>query len=1455
MPIKSLSILAGQVHFDEVSFNIEKMELTDGNFSGRGNVIVLLWKGGVISSSDMTVNQVVFQSDNSKTQSNANITIIENCKVIANTTLNVLNGSYLMNQESSAIEINYPLKIYTGENGDGKFHSAGEIVVSTRREYETLFDLQFSSTGHLQMKRGQLLLKGSTSFTGSIEVEAKATLHFGQGTHDLLDSCSARGRGSIVVDEGTSFDCLGNVTVNKLQISGNAYLKGAFCVGILRINGGTTELNGGNQANGGLSVGTLELHDGSLQCLGVAAINGPALLHGGQVSISGSFYANSYLHISNAVTIQGNIDQQSDSCKGNTDCNSCSSLNLCTWHPSSNLCISKTRSGPQMCFQSSCSSGVQCFAYNDTGSCSSSADCVWCDWSNRCVRQEECSQSGDGVFWSSDGGGSWDEALNWHNGILPSEGSNAHIGYHSTNIVVRVNSQVSVKSISLGTPCDDHALLSCDYTQELSIESTLTVSGNITVHKNGRLLLKGNVVINGMIVIHGQVVWTWGTISGEGSVYNDGQIDIFNNWSSYGNYHNTLAITLQNHGDVYYRSTRNQLKLGVSTITNHETGTFHLESTRPVQSGIFSNFGLLVVFVDTYLTFGPVMHNHGKLQIMKGKLRLTSDTSCTGTIDIDADNELDFVNGIHDITTECTVEAGSATLRLSGSKVTFGSILNSISLISVTGNSDLVVNQNLTVHKMYWEYAIIRGDGRIAIDELLQWKRATVECDVEIYGKSELLYVGSYYKQISDCNFRFYDDVFIADGPITLQLLGDSSLLIEAAAFIHIEHGHTVSVLSSGSQTSVYNYGKIVIDGTLQISSDFYSYGQISVELGALVLTKSSQITNGKVEMLTSGNIEFRGNNHEFLDDVHLNLQGTLTMEAQTLTITSPVCQTVGQFVATSGMTEIRNQTNLRSVGGIDLYRSTLSIETAFNRKLDVGSIELKYNGHLSLGTSCRAKNILFSGSGASVNAIKTAVIEVYDSYTAFHGYSTRTARSVSTEEELATWKIYGTMHPNGLNIGGNYEIHHSLIHTDGSFTLTNSVNLTIMAYAQVGLLGISWSKSGSGVPRVTNYGAVHVFKTSNLNIPFHNHGSVQIYGNSGLRLTQDSNFTSGIINVMLGGWISFSGGSNHCVMQSCEINFAGDEGIYVYDRYTKLNLTQREFSDLYIDLNGAEANLYSSEPSNELKFLKFLKLIRGAHLNLHIGHMKVDKLHLEQSTIDIEGSELEVNILVTITGSSRDQSYLNGGKINLTQTTELHYPGTPTYSSVYVNVNTDLSIGDSSETLNLYGNVFYLKGTGTISNHRNTFIPENEVLYIYPFYQHIANMSIAGSLKVLGGGEISQTTLHFIHDGSFEVDGHDFYLTDVTFAGTGKILVHDGTLQISGQTMQHGYDSEGNLITLIAAGGNCKVDYLSDTSFVDILKLTKSGTVEINGNGHDNVGSNHCFSLRGTTTMPRCMY
>ncbi|XP_070561910.1 uncharacterized protein [Ptychodera flava] len=1438
LKINSLVITSGEVVLDGNLADISSIDMNGGSLLGSGTVLKFVWKSGNFKDADIDIIDLELHSGSDKAIINSALNVRRHLTNSYTNTLTLSRDSSLTNGINSRFSIIAPLTINSGEDDGSILLNKGNISISTVLGQEVIFDVQFNSTGGIELSGGVLKLVKDSLMSASIDMKSGTRLQFDDGEHELSASSSVTGNGKIrVQDSALLTSSTNNVVIDKFESSGNAFLKGSSCIGILLVLDGSVELNGGLEANEGISIGFLQVYGGTLQCPGLAAINGPATLTSGQVFVTGTLYANGDLHIGDDVTTLGNIEQPPDaSCSSITDCSSC--IAPCQWNPITNLCIAQSRSGPQ-CHQADCSVPSLCYGYDSNARCVATSGCTWCQWAERCVPADLCVKSGDSVFWANTNGGDWSSAGSWFNSSTPSDDSDVFIGQHDADYTVQVTSDTNVKSITIGVPCEDRRIPMCDHIQELSVQSTLRVSDRILVHKTGHLTLKGTLSIDGTITIYGKMTWRWGTLTGDGNVTVFGTLDIFNDWYHYYRYtHNVLQTKIANRGVLHYRNTRNQLVFNEGgVITNEHTGLIYLSSTWTVDSGVLYNHGTIIASIGGELQFGPQIFNHGTFELKVGKVKFVSGMFCSGILNLADGTEFLLMNVVYDIASTCRIEAQGAKLATSGATVNFDPEFYAVESLSLTANSIFVANQTVHVSYMYWDRVTFSGSGDIIVDDLLEWKGATIEGkkDITVNGEMRLLYPERYSyrrtKVIKRGHLVLKGRNFITADDIVLQLSENATVDFDSMASVYVSQSKPFTIQSDSSMCRVTNYGSIIVDGTMSLSTDFQNHGNLSIERGRMIFYKNSYFGSGQVTSFATGTVEFHGSNHMFLVDSSLFLDGHVSMQAQSLVINSSICHHIGSISSSSGNIEISDQSDIRTIGSINLYRANVFLQSLHGGQVDIKYAELRRDGRLYLRTSAKLNTVTFSEYsytgylylGSSVNSY-----EIYNAVNWVHGYGQFVGETTSDKPTL---RITGSFQRHGRQStyirSVNLEIHGNLYHTDdGDLIFSDDTNVYMEEDSCASLRGSYWSVSGSGTKNITNYGSINVLQGSTLNVPFTNYGTVNVNARTSLYVWSSSLFATNKVTILPKGSINFAKGATHAVAADCVFEIHEEGLIRVHDRDTKFNITQANYIK-GLEILGTSAIVHANATTGKLS-IGYLRLDYTNSFNFYGRELYINRLHWEEGYLNLNGGTMDVGQLIVFWGTRSAKASLNNGVARLKSQHDLHeYIGRSGQSRQYVIVNGHLIL-ESGETTAFFAKPLYIEGTGKISSYRNIYVPSGNTIEVYPEFRCHANCTVGGILNLRSGGEIDNSVLHFIDDGHINILGSNFNLSDVTLLGKGTIYASSGKLTIRGQSSSKSGVSTD--IHVYVSQGECMVSYTDDPTFIDSVTMTDSGSMTLTG-------------------------
>lgn len=383
-------------------------------------------------------------------------------------------------------------------------------------------------------------------------------------------------------------------------------------------------------------------------------------------------------------------------------------------------------------------------------------------------------------------------------------------------------------------------------------KSQITLSGGgLTINAASTVTMDGSgaeIAGSGNLTIHGRLNWLRGTISGSGSVVNNGTVEIGSARSR------TLSERVfTNNNDIIWTGTGSlRFTEGVS-FQNAAAGTFDFQIDALLDSlapggGTFTNMGTIEKTAGAAIaTIDVPVNNNGTIDVSSGTLRLTrGGTGTGGSYTIGSGATVEFDGGTHQLTNIGINSSGTMllttnTLQVNGNDVT----INTPGILAIAGG-------------------FLTGNAKINVGGTLDWTGGTISLDdtlrltdsTSISSASTKNLVGGVVENSGVVLWSGSGDVDVSDQAV---IINNAAAVFKTDAAADLAYQAPMG-------------GRLINDGTFrkfdalidsEVSIDFINNGTLEIQEGQLDFSDTlSNTTTGLIQ----GNGTLRVSNADFIN-------------------------------------------------------------------------------------------------------------------------------------------------------------------------------------------------------------------------------------------------------------------------------------------------------------------------------------------------------------------------------------------------------------------------------------------------------------------------------------------------------------------------------------------------------------------------------------------------------------
>jgi len=462
------------------------------------------------------------------------------------------------------------------------------------------------------------------------------------------------------------------------------------------------------------------------------------------------------------------------------------------------------------------------------------------------------STSGADVFWISNQSGVWSDSINWSSRKVPGPFDRVFITL-AGNYTVTLDVNATITSLTLGDTSQAPT-----GTQTLLISNrTLTLNDASTIYRSGVFNLAGNLAfgLSGTLTNRGGISWTSGTITGPGTLTNNGNFSIAGVITKLFR----AGAAIINAGTINWTDV-GSIYSGEGTIFNNLAGAiFNIQGDvffdGNFYTGIpatFLNAGTIIKSIRTGTTTLEVaLNNNGTVEVRAGTVNLSLGGKSSG--------------GIFTV-------ANGANLNLSGGTHILSGLYSGLGagLVQLTGGTLQIDSTGVTFNFIgggfRWSGGTITGPGTL-----------TNKGDFSIAGViTKLFRAGATMINAGTINWTDAGSIYSGEGTIFNNLAGAIFNILGDAFFdgnfysgipaTFINAGTVIKSLSPGTTTfdAIFNNIGGIIDvqsGTINLSRGGNSTGGIfTVADGAtLSLRDGIHLFSGTYSGLGAGLVQLAG--------------------------------------------------------------------------------------------------------------------------------------------------------------------------------------------------------------------------------------------------------------------------------------------------------------------------------------------------------------------------------------------------------------------------------------------------------------------------------------------------------------------------------------------------------------------------------------------------------------------
>jgi hypothetical protein len=921
----ALTVSGGTLNLNTTSYIFNTLLLSGGTLTGRGDLGIVglfSWTGGTMSglANTYAYGDISISGNSGKTLTARTVNAYGTTTVTGTGSLSV-NGNAVWNSWPGATFI---VQSDTNINGGpATFNNDGTIIKQTTSGMTT-FGIALVNTGAVDIQSGTLNLNGADTHTGTLTVEAGATLQFGGGTQSLRAGSSVSGAGNV------SFSGA-NVTV----------------FGTYSITGNTTLSGGSANFDVDLTLPTLTLSGGSLGGNGTVTVTGLLTWNGGTMNGGGRTEALG------GITIGGNGDKM-------LSARILDNIGTATWLGTGNIPFSGGAVWNNLAGSSfldnntsaNASFGGSGTTFNNAGTFTKAANNA-VTFINALIYNSGTVDAQVGTINFNGGADS--------SGAITAE-AGAHVGFtNSRSNTLRAGSIISGAgdlTAAGGTT---------------TIYGTFAITGNVNV-AGGTLgfiqdvsfstlsLNSGSLTSPSNIAVNGLLTWNGGNLTGTGHTVANGGINLATNGGK------TLdGQTLDNVGIATWSGT-GSITFFNGAVWNNPAGSILLVQNDATIGGastgnsVFNNAGTFRKVTGTGTTAVSVFFNNtGTVDVQSGTVNMAgggvnhstytaqagatlqfgggNQTLLNGSSVADAGNLAFFGGGINTLDPNATITVGGSLMFNGANNVVYGTLTVGGTTTITAGTNTFYSDLNLPALTV--SGGTLTGPSHVVVTGLWTWSGGTLSGtgsidangNIAINGGSKL----AFDRTINNAGFALWTagNIEFRDNAVWNNLasavfdmetdanFGRFSIFNGWGTFNNYgTYQKTAGTGSTVSDLPMNNFGGLyVLSGTLDLQGGGISSGTFYAGPGATLLFHGGNfILTDASYLFGEGTIAFDSltfNGMTFADTGIVYSTGTVTLQATNLPFASPSVEFDSNIYLTT-----LNLTNgtLTGVGDVTIY-------------------------------------------------------------------------------------------------------------------------------------------------------------------------------------------------------------------------------------------------------------------------------------------------------------------------------------------------------------------------------------------------------------------------------------------------------------------------------------------------------------------------------------------------------